>query len=236
MKTAYLLLIFLLMMPICVLAQNEYNYGLAAGINFSKVQGNWAKLTQIENITPDYQTGAQMGFFLDMQISRNFSIEPQLKFSQKGVKFENDITYTETTGNIQKRYSIYHKLTEKFNYLALPVLVKYRINNFSVFSGWYFSKLLSAKLDEEASIQIEETDLTTNTTLNSQESSTAYYRGTNGYNATDIGYVAGVDYTFPSGVGFEARIENGFLNTFDVPVIKDKFKNNVIYTGVRFRF
>lgn len=236
MKVAYLILAYILMMPTCVLAQKDYYYGIAAGINFAKVQGNWAKLTQIENITPDYQTGAQMGFFLDMQISESFSIEPQLKFSQKGVKFENNLTFTETENNILRTIQVYHKLTERFNYLVLPVLVKYRINKFSVFSGLYISKLIKAKLDEEIILEIIETDLLTNNTIQYQESSTGYYSGTNGYNTTDIGYLAGVDYNFPSGIGFEARIENGFLNTFDVPVIKDKFKNNVVYTGVRFRF
>lgn len=171
-----------------------------------------------------------------MQISKNFSIEPQLKFSQKGVKIETEFTLTETDGHIKRKYNFYYKLTERFNYLVLPVLVKYRIKNFSVFSGLYFSKLLSAKLDEEAILEIEETDLTTSHILTHKETSISYYRGTNGYNATDIGYLAGIDFTFPSGLGFEARIENGFLNTFDVPVIKDKFKNNVIYTVLRFRF
>lgn len=59
-------------MPVSLLAQNEYSYGLSAGMNFSKVQGNWAKLTQTKGIIPDFMTGLNSVYFSTCRLAKIF--------------------------------------------------------------------------------------------------------------------------------------------------------------------
>ena len=81
------------------------HFGVLAGGAFAKVSG---KDTKGQNITT--RVGIAAGGFVTIGVSRNFAIEPEVLFAQKGVK-SSDAT---STANL------------KLSYVEVPVLLKFR--------------------------------------------------------------------------------------------------------------
>ena len=234
MKTKSVLVCVLInLFSINLYSQDSYSAGLTIGPNFSKIVGDWERIIQVD-YKPQFLTGVHLGFFLQLNVSKDFSVEPQLLYSEKGVKFDETISETQTGAGLQSSYEGYSRLTEKLNYLSLPVIIKYRTKNFSFNGGFYVSKLLKAHLEIEENITISQYDFQTGTYSQTQQRNSFFYKGTNGFNVTDFGYVLGVDYMSSVGFGMDIRIENGFSNIYEND-LAGKFKNSTLHAGLRIR-
>ena len=111
--------------------------GITAGLNVSN--------TTLFNDN-SFKAGFQAGVVADFGITNNFSIIPELLFSQRGYKNKN-IQIFDSQGNFTGE-----TVTETFNYLQLPVNAAYKfdVGNDSkiiVFAGPYLGYALSANVN-----------------------------------------------------------------------------------------
>ncbi len=87
---------------------NMYNriteYGIKCGVNLANIYGKDVDDTKTK-------FGLIGGFYFDYSIQRNISIQPEISFSMKGFRVEN------------QNWTI--KGRETFNYIDIPILAKY---------------------------------------------------------------------------------------------------------------
>lgn len=112
--------------------KNDYvktKIGITGGANFAKIKAN-------EKVTP-VKTGFEMGGFIELFTSINFSIQPELKYIQRGSTFKSD----------------YIKVSENVNYLAIPISLNYKIltggSQPYITGGLYYAFMMSAKQTQE---------------------------------------------------------------------------------------
>lgn len=105
-------------------------FGLKGGLNLSTVKTNDNDFNDERSILPSFHFGPM----LDIGMSNNFSIQPQLLLQGKGV--------AESHGG--------HKDKFKFLSLDLPVNLLYRTNGFFIGGGPNIGMNLSGKLEAES--------------------------------------------------------------------------------------
>lgn len=112
-------------------------FGIKAGVNFSNFNGD------IENNA--MRNGLHFGLVTEIILSDQFSFQPELLFSAQGYK-------NETPGAFSK---------SKFDYIVLPLLVKYyAIDKLSIEAGPQVGFLINAfDRDNEGNTDIEEQNL-----------------------------------------------------------------------------
>ncbi len=186
-------------------------FGVKAGLNVSDVSG-----------TPEYwdeategKAGFTGGVFLNYALNDNFSLQPELLFTQKGFrsKLFDEIDLFEID------------LTVSFNYFELPVLAKYAFSadkkfRPTLFAGPSFAYCSSSTLTFSSWILSGEIDFSSVT------------------HTTDFGIVlgGGFDYVLERGtIVFDARFTYGFTNVivsgdFEIngdteTINEDDFKN-----------
>ena len=109
--------ILLLMFSTAVFAQSITAKGIKGGLNIATVTGD-----DIEGF--DSKMGFVFGGFITYEVNETFSFQPEVLFSRKGAKFEN-----EYIDDDDKDYEEYEKeeVSWNFNYLEIPVLAKFEI-------------------------------------------------------------------------------------------------------------
>ena len=171
------------------------DFGIKAGVNIAN-----------QKITGDYEPdtkakiGLHGGVFVTWMFSEKLGLQPEVLFSAQGSTDKSDLY----------DYSI---IT---NYVNIPVLVRYDINDmFSVHAGPQFGLLLSAK-EEEDGVKDDIKD---------------------DFKATDFGIALGAEADLPANFGVGARYIFGVTNvlkeqmSFDDTVIK----NGLFQIYVKFR-
>lgn len=118
--------------------------GIKAGLGMYKFSGSD---NDIEGASPDLKMGVAGGGFLTFALGPNFALQPEVLYVMKGSKYEEDP----------------YKLTFKFSYLDIPVLLKYRFPTAgttrpNLFAGPVASFKMSADVEEEGPDGTEETD------------------------------------------------------------------------------
>lgn len=96
-----------------ITAQTEkVKIGVKAGLNI-------ASLTFDENeLESSQKTGFTAGIMAEIPLAKNFSVQPELLYSQQGIKFSySDIDVTNSN----------YKSTISLNYLNIPVMLKYYV-------------------------------------------------------------------------------------------------------------
>ncbi|OUJ71625.1 porin family protein [Hymenobacter crusticola] len=112
--------------------------GIKAGGNASRLAGDVAN--------KDYYTtryGGHGGLLLNVSFLKDgmLSVQPEVLFSQRGYQIDNP---TAKVGN--STYTL--KGTSSYNYLDIPLLIKFKLKSFYVEAGPQYSRLLHVK-DEE---------------------------------------------------------------------------------------
>jgi len=187
MKKIALLLIFGLTVSF---AQAQAKFGIKGGINYSNLSGDL--ITEDANRS---KVGFLGGIMANFPLSSdNFvSIQPELLYSQKGYQYQKDqVTIDNATYEFRGK--------RNFNYLDLPVLVK--INTGPIFfeAGPQASYLLGIRDNREVSLIGSGSDNKTWAKVEKDNLS-----------ELEIGYVAGLGFQAPMGVGIGLRY-NGSIN------------------------
>jgi hypothetical protein len=109
--------------------QAQISGGIKGGLNFA----NQEYSADGFSISPDARTAFHVGAFLAINFSDNLGLQPELLYSSKGSEFE----FAGTTA------------TAKYNYLDVPILLRYSINEMiSLHAGPQISLLMSAEDDD----------------------------------------------------------------------------------------
>jgi len=114
-------------------ADAQAKFGFRVGLNISKQEFKFDSLT----VEPKSKFGLDLALVADLPLGEMVSFTPELHWLQKGYKLEDlGTTFGDITGT--------------FNYLELPLLVKFKFGeaaNFNVFGGPSVGYILSGKID-----------------------------------------------------------------------------------------
>ena len=169
-------------------AAQEVHFGIKAGVNASSVE--------FSNVN-DYsgKAGLHIGGLAHIHISRQFALQPELVYSMQGGQDESE--------NIKL----------KLNYINIPVLAQYMINDgFRLQTGPQLGFLLSAK----------------------SKVGDVEYNRKDDLSSIDFSWAFGAGYLFPSGFGIDARYNYGISNISDNTTYKAK--NRVFQFGLFYQF
>lgn len=126
-----MLIIGALFLSATVMAQTEkVKLGVKAGLNLSSLSFDESELNSSN------KTGFTAGIMVEVPLAKNFSLQPELLYSQQGTKSsfsDSDVTNS------------HYKSTIDLNYLNIPVMLKYYvIKGLSVQAGPQIGILLKA--------------------------------------------------------------------------------------------
>lgn len=142
MKINYL--IILLILSQLTFSQKKIEYGINGGINYSNFRGN--EFTDNFN----YDFGFLIGLTVEYSFKKNLSIISGINYERK--KSVNNSFYLFNNEN--------PKITDKIDYLTLPVFLKLNFDNhFFINGGSYLSYLISGEYVLEGITKLDQTDL-----------------------------------------------------------------------------
>ena len=133
------LIAFFVLLQISLFAQeHKYTFGIKAGMNLASMDVRSDELL----IERAYEFGSlrlwNFGVVASFDINKRFSVQPELLFTQKGGQNLYE-TYTTTAETI---------LQYKMSYLALPLLLQYKIGPIKLQAGPEFSYQIANKIEE----------------------------------------------------------------------------------------
>ncbi len=181
-------------------------FGVKAGMNVSSLSSDASLSDQKSKI------GFNAGVFMNAPLAENFSIQPELMYSQMGDKGTTTILGTE------------YSSARNHDYITLPVMFQYNATpSFYLEAGPEFGLLVSAK-----------NKLKNESNGNTLAESSNYKDDLNGFN---VGVGLGAGYYFTPNVGLTARYVAGLTDIAkDRPSGSDSVKNNVFQVGLAYKF
>lgn len=218
MKKALLLLFVVLLSANYASAQHRQKFGVNAGFTYSKFRG-----MDLPGVDYGYAPGVVVGLSYEYYLKERLSIKANLSFDNKKSRGEFDFEVRQMPEDPAESYI--ETFTFSYNYMTLPVMVKYDFKNghgFFVNSGLFLGYLLDSEVTAEANTNRfpELTDLKQSTTeLNNQ---------------FDFGLVLGVGKTFKlkgkNSLVVEIRNNHGLSktnkdNTFDGNTVRSNSYN-----------
>lgn len=118
-------------------AQTQPKFGLKAGLNVANLN--------VENVDDlDSRLGLNAGLLAHIHLSPQWGIQPELVYSQQGMKVKNN-TSTENDD-----------VTWKVDYVNIPVMVQYMFDNgFRLQAGPQIGLLVNGKIEDNADTEID---------------------------------------------------------------------------------
>ena len=179
-------------------AQTGVKYGLKAGFNGATFSGADSKGSQ-------YKAGFAAGAFLNFGVADNFSIQPEVMYSQKGASIDN---FQGTSGT---------RFKSTLGYIDVPIM--FRVNTGEDGKGLFF------ELGPQGSFAIQNRDFTQTGNIGTQQTENT---STNDLNKVVIGYVGGLGYQITSGLSLGIRYTGDFSQVYKQGA--SQFYNTSYYT------
>ena len=199
----------------------QFRIGVTAGLNASRMVGSGGG----ESEHTDFKAGFQAGVVADLGITENFSIMPELLFSQRGGKGKD--VWEEEGINVDVTQSI------TLNYIQLPVNVAYKFNmgygsKLFIFAGPYVGYGLSGKIKVKGEYGNVNASESTDIKFGSaKDDEYAYMKG------LDFGLNAGVGYQYEN-IFFKLQYNHGLGNLNDDSNYSLKNQNVAFSVGYYF--
>jgi hypothetical protein len=193
---------------------------------------NWSTMTKfdlIENVTPTFRLMPSGGaaFFAEIPITEQFSIRPELAYTQKGflVKESLSMSGSEFLGvNIP----IGGTLAFKTNYVELPVLAKLKLGDPELPHAYVIiGPSVGYMVDAKAIIRV--------LGLFPLRPSI----GTGFFHQFELSGVGALGVEFPIGNGnifLEGRYQHGFSRVLDIPLVELPVRNRTVGISAGFSF
>ena len=202
--------------------QQTPTIGIRAGLVSSNIQGDLVKtltgLTDLSNgmVNTSSHTGFFSGISTTIPVSKSFSVEPGIYYSQKGYELKGalDIKGIDFLGANAKAVLL-------SQYIDIPILLKANFNGFQVFAGPQLSYLVKSDLKISAGA------LGINLLSKTIDASSQF-------NSWDAAMTGGVGYQFQNGVNIAASYDYGLLK-IDGNRNANAF-NHAIKLGIGFHF
>lgn len=205
-KTAFLAAALLATAAVSSAQAQDIRFGLRAGANYANLSGNIKNEDTYNN-----KVGFLGGVMLNVPLLADglLSVQPEVLYSQKG--FENKPTeFTSVLGKQKREGNV------NYNYIDVPLLLKFKALGFVAEAGPQYSYLLSSN---------NETKTTTTPTIGSPTvSETKDKNDVSGLNRNELGYVAGVGYEATNGLILSLRYTGAFSDFV-------KSDNNTYFDG-----
>ena len=197
-------------------------FGVKAGMNVSSLSKD-ATMSDAKS-----KIGFNAGVFMNAPLAENFSIQPELLYSQMGNKATT--TSTATIGGS----TITTKTTGStdLDYITLPVMFQYKATpSFYLEAGPEFGLMVSGKSKGDRTT----TTTTGNNTTTSSSSASADIK--DNLNTFNFGLGLGAGYYFTPNVGLTARYVAGLTDIAkDRPSGSDAIRNNLFQVGLAYKF
>jgi hypothetical protein len=163
-------------------AQTGIKYGVKGGFNGSTFSGTDSKGSE-------YKAGFAAGVFANFGINDQFSIQPEVLFSQKGASVDD---FQGVSGNTFK---------STLSYIDVPILA--RINTGDAGKGFFF------EIGPQGSLVVADRDFIQRSGNKYNENTT-----TQDLNKVLIGYVGGIGYQITSGLSLGVRYTGDFAKVY----------------------
>lgn len=197
--------------------------GIRGGANGS----NMTRFELVENLIPEFRilVAPSGALYLDVPLSKNFSIQPELAFTQKGFAVKESFNIGEEFLGVD--LSVGGRFALKTNYLEMPVLAKIKFgNDHNVARGYIIvGPSVGYMADAGAVVRVLgfiplRTDV-----------------GTGFFNQFEFSGVGGAGVEIPLGRGkiiVEGRYQHGFSRVLDTPVIALPVRNRTFGGSIGF--
>ena len=153
-------------------------FGAKGGVNFSSISNKGYDDTKT-------RTGFHAGLFANMPISDNFSIQPEVLYSQEGAK----VTRTYNSAKISSKLNL--------DYVQVPIMFQVRpVKQFYIEAGPQFGFLVNAKAKGDLAVG---NNNVANTTLDVKDQTKSF----------NFGLGAGLGYDITENIGIGARYNFG---------------------------
>lgn len=216
-----LFLVLLLVFAVEAKAQSQPAVGLRAGGSLAQLRG---EDDVFGGDATELKLGLTVGAFAEVPINRQFSVQPELLYTQKGGTMDEFVSEDGVEGEVESNFNLH--------YLELPVLAKYNVpmrsQRFapSIYAGPYVSYSIGRDMD----IDFEGSDGNDfSLSLNADDV----------FERFDYGAVAGVDfgYRFAQRMAtIGVRYDLGLANVFkDDAFLLDEFGEQVPLGDVKAR-
>ena len=201
----------------------QVSYGIRAGVNFSKWQGEDLQIVEdLVDKTDGYlvtkgMTGFHVGGYVNIPISETFSFEPGLEYSKKGYSIKGDLKI-----DALKFLAINAGAQVQQHYIDIPLILKANVvKGLQVYAGPQVSYLVRSTLNAKVGVL----------------GISLFNKGfgiTERFNKVDLGLTGGIGYQFDNGINLRAGYDYG-LSKLDK---NDNYAayNRVVKVSVGFTF
>jgi hypothetical protein len=185
---------------VIVLALDSFGQGISGGVKAGANLANQKWTSNGISLDTKARPGIHGGVFVVIMINEKFGVQPEALFSMQGSRWD-------FSGDDSKF---------KFNYLNVPVLLRYNITEMiSIHAGPQFGFLLGAEAEDESGDTADIKD---------------------DIKGIDVAGATGVEIDLPMGFGFGARYVLGFSNIAeDDPDFDGEIKNRTFQLYVKYK-
>lgn len=172
--------------------------------------------------------GFHAGAFVNIPISKQFSLQPEVLYNQMGAK---DVAYSTetTTGATTVKTKGESKVT--MNYISVPLMVQMRpMDKFYIEAGPEFSYFINGKTKGEATITSTTGGITTTTSQSQSDD-----LNKDNINRFNFGLGLGLGYDITNNIGISARYTNS-LTKIEKSRPAAENNNRVFQLGLNYKF
>lgn len=172
--------------------------------------------------------GFHAGAFVNIPISKQFSLQPEVLYNQMGAK---DVAYSTetTTGATTVKTKGESKVT--MNYISVPLMVQMRpMDKFYIEAGPEFSYFINGKTKGEATIASTTGGITTTTSQSQSDD-----LNKDNINRFNFGLGLGLGYDITNNIGISARYTNS-LTKIEKSRPAAENNNRVFQLGLNYKF
>lgn len=193
-----------------------------------KAGGNSAYFSEQKFGMNSQKLGFHAGTFVNIPISKQFSIQPEVLYNQMGAR---DVAYSTetTTGATTVKTKGENKVT--MNYISVPLMVQMRpMDKFYIEAGPEFSYFINGKTKGEATISSTTGGITTTTTQSQSDDINK-----DNINRFNFGLGLGLGYDITNNIGISARYTNS-LTKIEKSRPAAENNNRVFQLGLNYKF
>lgn len=193
-----------------------------------KAGGNSAYFSEQKFGINTQQLGFHAGAFVNIPLSKHFSLQPEVLYNQMGAK---DVISSTETDNGVTNVKTKEEGRVKMNYISVPLMLQMRpTEKFYVEAGPEFSYFINGKTKGERSVASTTGGVTTTTTSSNTEDIDK-----DQINKFNFGLGLGLGYDITSNIGISARYVNS-LTKIDKSRPAAENNNRVFQLGLNYKF
>ena len=189
-------------------------FGIKAGANISSISKDGFEDSKSK-------VGFYGGLFMNAPLSEQFSIQPEVLYSQQGAEVKRTYTVLGNTTTIDGKLNL--------DYITVPVMFQFKATpEFYIEAGPEFGFLVNAK--QKGDIKVNGNTVASNT-----------YDAKDNYNSFNMGAALGVGFNVTENFGVNARYVAGFTDinkdgNTSLQNDDNKNRNNTFQVGLNYKF